>query len=212
MWNFLKSYFRSSKVAIEADVMKYLVVGLGNIGADYKNTRHNIGFDVVDHLAAAADVEWEVANLGKIAKIKHKGRTLVLLKPSTYMNRSGKAVRYWLQQEKIDKERMIVVVDDLNLDFRAQRLRGKGSPGGHNGLKDIDAMTGGSNYARLRIGIGDRFSKGRQVDFVLGEWTATENEYLPEIIAYAAATVKSFAAIGLGRTMSAYNRKSPQQD
>jgi PTH1 family peptidyl-tRNA hydrolase len=210
MWKWIKQYFQSEEV--EVDLMKYLVVGLGNIGADYRNTRHNIGFEVVDYLAKSAEVEWEVANLGKVARVKHKGRTLVLLKPSTYMNRSGKAVRYWLQQEKIDKERLLVIVDDLNLDFGAQRLRGKGSPGGHNGLKDIDAMTGGGNYARLRVGIGDRFSKGRQVDYVLGKWTTKEEEELPEIIEYAAETSKSFAAVGLGRTMSAYNRKSNQDD
>lgn len=210
MWNFFKHIFqpnsKHSKTVV--DPMKYLIVGLGNIGADYVETRHNIGFEVVERLASEAGEDWEIATLGSIARVKHKGRTLVLLKPSTYMNRSGKAVRYWLQQEKIDKERLLVVVDDLNLDFGAQRLRGKGSPGGHNGLKDIDAMTGGGNYARLRIGIGDAFSKGRQVDYVLGKWSHAEMEALPEILNYAAETVKAFTTIGLSRTMSNYNRKS----
>ena len=187
--------------------MKYLIAGLGNMGADYDNTRHNVGFDVVDFLARDNDAEWKNANLGDVAKFKHKGRTFVLLKPSTFMNRSGKAVRYWLQKEKIEKENLLVVVDDLNLDFGKQRLRGKGSPGGHNGLKDIDQMTGGNNYARLRFGIGNDFSKGRQVDFVLGEWSAEEREKLPELIKYAADAVKSFGAIGLNFTMNQFNKK-----
>ncbi|MEM0992825.1 MAG: aminoacyl-tRNA hydrolase [Bacteroidota bacterium] len=187
--------------------MKYLIVGLGNIGADYENTRHNIGFEVVDFLAKEAEAEWKVDNLGSIATIKHKGRTLLLLKPSTYMNRSGKAVRYWLQRHKIEKNNLLVIVDDLNLNFGAQRLRGKGSDGGHNGLKDIDAMNGGNQYARLRIGIGNSFSKGKQINFVLGKWSEEEQAQLPEIIAYAAETAKSFAAIGLNYTMSNRNRK-----
>lgn len=210
MWNFLRNIFQttSSKSKIAIDPMKYLIVGLGNIGADYVETRHNVGFEVVERLAAEANEDWEVANLGSIARVKHKGRTLLLLKPSTYMNRSGKAVRYWLQQEKIEKDRLLVIVDDLNLDFGAQRLRGKGSAGGHNGLKDIDAMTGNNDYARLRIGIGDAFSKGRQVDYVLGKWSNKEMEDLPEILNYAAETVKEFTAIGLSRTMSSRNRKA----
>jgi PTH1 family peptidyl-tRNA hydrolase len=123
------------------------------------------------------------------------------------MNRSGKAVRYWMQKEKIEKQNLLVVLDDLNLDFGKQRLRGKGSDGGHNGLKDIDQMTGGNNYARLRIGIGDTFSRGKQVDFVLGEWGSQEEELLPEIISYAADTVLSFGAIGLNHTMNQFNKK-----
>jgi len=186
--------------------MKYLIAGLGNMGAKYDNTRHNIGFEVVDRLARDANVEWETENLGDIARIKHKGRTFVLLKPSTYMNRSGKAVRYWMQKEKIDKNRLLVIIDDLNLEFGRIRLRGKGSDGGHNGLKDIDQMTGGNNYARLRLGIGSDYSKGRQVDYVLGEWSADEEKELPEILEQAGEAVKAFGTIGLQHTMSQFNR------
>ncbi|MEM9884777.1 MAG: aminoacyl-tRNA hydrolase [Bacteroidota bacterium] len=203
--SWLKQIFKRDK--IEADPMKYLIVGLGNIGADYKNTRHNIGFEVVNFLAEQAEQEWKVDHLGSVATMKHKGRTLVLLKPSTYMNRSGKAVRYWLQKHKIERSNLLIVVDDLNLNFGAQRLRAKGSPGGHNGLKDIDALNGGSNYARLRIGIGNEYSKGKQINYVLGKWSEEEQAQLPEIIEYAAETVKSFAAIGLNYTMNNRNRK-----
>lgn len=191
----------------EPDPMKYLIVGLGNMGADYDGTRHNIGFEVVDYMAKAAEVSFAPDQLGDVARFRHRGRTFVLLKPSTYMNRSGKAVRYWLQKEKIDKENLLVILDDLNLPFGKQRLRGKGSDGGHNGLKDIDQLTGGNNYARLRLGIGDDFHKGQQVDYVLGEWSEEEKKQLPEIIGYAAETVKSFGAIGLARTMNDFNKK-----
>lgn len=187
--------------------MKYLIAGLGNIGAKYAGTRHNIGFDVVDHLAKAREADWTTDNLGDVAQFKFKGRTFVLLKPATYMNLSGKAVRYWLQKEKIEKENLLVVLDDLNLDFGKQRLRGSGSDGGHNGLKSIDSLCGGNNYARLRIGIGDAFAKGRQADYVLGEWTPKEQEFLPEIITYAADTVLGFGTIGLAHTMNQFNKK-----
>lgn len=187
--------------------MKYLIVGLGNMGPDYDGTRHNIGFEVVDHLAKTAEVSFKNDQLGDVARFRHRGRTYILLKPSTYMNRSGKAVRYWLQKEKIKKENLLVILDDLNLPFGKQRLRGKGSDGGHNGLKDIDQLNGGNNYARLRIGIGADYHKGQQVDFVLGEWSEEEKETLPQIITYAADTAKSFGAIGLARTMNEYNKK-----
>lgn len=200
---FFKSFFKKE----EPDPMKYLIVGLGNMGADYDNTRHNIGFDVVDALASAFDVSFKNDQLGDIAEFKFRGRTFVLLKPSTYMNRSGKAVRYWLQKKKIQNQNLLVVVDDLNLDFGKQRLRGKGSDGGHNGLKDINQVLGGNNYARLRIGIGNDFSQGRQVDFVLGEWSSEEREQLKEVIDYAVETVKSFGAIGLSHTMNKFNKK-----
>ncbi|MEL7020955.1 MAG: aminoacyl-tRNA hydrolase [Bacteroidota bacterium] len=203
--SFLNNIFKFKKT--EPDPMKYLIVGLGNMGADYDNTRHNIGFDVVDYLAKDNNVEWKNANLGDITQFKHKGRTFVLLKPSTFVNRSGKSVRYWMQKEKIEKSNILVVVDDLNLNFGQQRLRGKGSPGGHNGLKDIDQMIGGSNYARLRLGIGNDFPKGRQVDFVLGQWSSEEQDKFPALIKYAADTVKSFGTIGLNFTMSQFNRK-----
>lgn len=209
MLNWLKSFFRQQPEVI--DPMKYLIVGLGNMGSDYDDTRHNIGFEVVDALAKAFEVSFKDDSLGDIAEFKHKGRTFVLLKPSTFMNLSGKAVRYWLQKKKIQKENLLVILDDLNLPFGTQRLRGKGKDGGHNGLKNIDQLNGGNNYARLRIGIGDDFSKGRQVNYVLGKWTDTEREQLPEVINFAAETVKSFGTIGIERTMNQYNTK-PKKD
>ncbi len=190
----------------EPDPMKYLIVGLGNMGAEYDGTRHNVGFAVVDFLAKEKEVEFKDDNLGDLAEIKYKGRTFVLLKPSTYMNLSGKAVRYWLQKKKIQPENLLVVVDDLNLPFGKLRLRGKGADGGHNGIKDINQMIG-SKYARLRIGIGNDFPRGRQSDFVLGKWDSEEEAGLPEVLKEAAAIVKSFGAIGLGRTMGQYNKK-----
>ncbi len=185
--------------------MKYLIVGLGNIGPEYMYTRHNVGFEVLDHLAAKHNVEWKTETLGDVTRIKHRGRTYVLLKPSTFMNRSGKATRYWLEKEKLAKERLLVIVDDLALDFGVLRLRGKGSPGTHNGLKDIDQMTGGGNYARLRVGIGADFPKGRQVDFVLGRWSEEESKNLPPVLAKASEACLAFGAIGLNQTMNKYN-------
>ena len=202
-------WFRNliSTKQIEPDPMKYLIVGLGNMGAEYDHTRHNIGFDIVDAMANAFEVTFENEHLGDLATLKHKGRTFLLLKPSTYMNRSGKAVRYWMQKHKIEKSNLLVVVDDLNLDFGKQRLRGKGSDGGHNGLKDIDQMTGGNNYARLRFGIGSDFHKGQQVNFVLGEWSNEEAAILPERINIAVETIKHFGTIGLNHTMNQFNNK-----
>lgn len=187
--------------------MKYLIAGLGNIGSEYANTRHNIGFLVADHLARAFDVSFESVHLGDLAEFRHKGRTFILLKPNTYMNRSGKSVRYWLQQKKVERENLLVVLDDLNLAFGKMRLRASGSDGGHNGLKDIDLQLGGNNYARLRLGIGNEFSKGRQVDYVLGEWNADETAGLPEFVGRAADAVKSFGTIGLAQTMNLFNSK-----
>jgi PTH1 family peptidyl-tRNA hydrolase len=185
--------------------MKYLIAGLGNMGADYDNTRHNVGFEVVDVLAKEFEVKFKNDSLGDLAEFKHKGRTFILLKPSTYMNLSGKAVRYWLQKHNIPKENLLVVLDDLNLPFGKMRLRGNGSDGGHNGLKSIDQMTGGNNYARLRIGIGDEFHKGQQVNYVLGEWDKKEQEALPDILRRAAEGVKAFGTIGLSLAMNQVN-------
>ncbi len=187
--------------------MKYLIAGLGNIGREYLDTRHNIGFLVLDRMAAEAEMPFHSENLGEICRLRHKSRIFVLLKPSTYMNRSGKAVQYWLQKEKIPKENLLVVLDDLNLEFGKQRLRGKGSDGGHNGLKDIDQMTGGNDYARLRIGIGRPSHKGQQVDYVLGPWTPDEKKQLPEILQYAVDTIKSFGTVGLELSMNQFNKK-----
>lgn len=187
--------------------MKYLIVGLGNMGPDYDHTRHNVGFEVVDLLAREFETSFQHEQLGDIARFRHKGRTFVLLKPSTFMNRSGKALRYWMQKEKIEKENLLVVLDDLNLPFGKQRLRSQGSHGGHNGLKDIDQVIGGNDYARLRLGIGSDFPRGRQADFVLSPWTSEEKDQLPDILRYAADTVKAFGTIGLDRTMNQFNKK-----
>ena len=209
MFEWLRNIFKQKEAEIaEPDPMKYLIVGLGNIGAKYDNTRHNIGFDVVDHLAKTAAVTWKTEQLGDVAEFRHKGRVFVLLKPSTYMNLSGKAVRYWMQKKKIEKSNLLVILDDLNLPFKSQRLRGKGKDGGHNGLKDIDKMTGGNNYARLRVGIGSDFGQGKQVNFVLGEWTSEEQDALPEIVEHASKTAKAFGTIGLAHAMSQFNRKA----
>lgn len=189
--------------SIDTD-MKYLIVGLGNIGAEYHNTRHNIGFDVLDVLAEELGATFKADKLGEVAEAKHRGRTLILLKPSTYMNLSGKAVNYWLQKGKIKPENLMVIVDDLNIPFGKIRLRGKGSDGGHNGLKDINGYLGG-NYPRLRFGIGDAFSKGKQVNFVLGKWKPEEREALDKIIQQSVKAVLSFVSIGLARTMNTFN-------
>ena len=181
--------------------MKYLIVGLGNIGAEYAETRHNIGFKVADALAAEAGAVFATG------EFRHKGRTFVLLKPSTYMNLSGKAVSYWLKAEKIPQENLLVVVDDIALPFGAIRIRAKGSDGGHNGLKSIAELLGNSDYARLRFGIGGDFPKGFQVDYVLGEWTPDERAALPGRIGTAAEAVLSFGTAGLERTMNGFNRK-----
>ncbi len=185
--------------------MKYLIAGLGNVGSEYTNTRHNIGFDVVDFLAREKDLTFKSGGNGLSASFKFKGRTFLLLKPTTYMNLSGKAIRYWMQKEKIKPGNLLVVVDDKNLPFGTLRLRGKGSDGGHNGLKDINQQLGNQQYARLRFGIGSEFAKGRQVDFVLGEWTSEEGEQLSALIEKAADMVKSFGTIGLRHTMNQYN-------
>lgn len=204
MLNWLKNLLPKKE---EADPMKYLIVGLGNIGAEYDNTRHNIGFDVVDYLAKTYEVEFKDDHLGDLAEFRFKGRTFVLFKPSTYMNRSGKAVRYWLQKKKIQQQNLLVILDDLNLPFGNLRLRGKGSDGGHNGLKDIDQFLGGNKYARLRFGIGNDYQKGRQIDFVMGTWSDEENEKMPDLLKESGEIVKSFGSIGLGHTMSKFNRK-----
>jgi peptidyl-tRNA hydrolase, PTH1 family len=187
--------------------MKYLIVGLGNIGDEYANTRHNIGFNIVDALAKEAGVRFEDKRYGFVAEIRIKGRTLILLKPSTYMNLSGNAVRYWLQKENIEIENMLVIVDDLALSVGTIRLRSKGSDGGHNGLKHIAGVLSTQNYARLRFGIGNQFGKGQQVDFVLGEWDNDEKKALEERIPVACEAVKTYALMGIERTMNIYNSK-----
>ncbi|MEY4903376.1 MAG: hypothetical protein RLZZ292_1191 [Bacteroidota bacterium] len=209
MFNWFTSLFSKKEPSnTENDVttMKYLIVGLGNIGAEYDLTRHNIGFEAVDILAKRFDAAWKSNTLGDTATFKHKNRTFLLLKPSTYMNLSGKAVRYWLQKESIKQENLLVILDDLQLPFGKQRIRPKGSDGGHNGLKNIDLLLGNNNYVRLRLGIGDDFKKGRQVDFVLGKWDKDELEKLTDICDYAADTALGFGTIGLELTMTNFNK------
>lgn len=186
--------------------MKYLVVGLGNIGSKYAGTRHNIGFDIVDYMAKEAEVDWKTDTLGDVCEIKHKGRTLVLLKPSTYMNLSGKAVKYWMEKKKVPIDKVLVVVDELQLDLGVIRLKGKGSDGGHNGLKDIAEKLGTTKYPRLRVGIGNDFRRGQQVEFVLGEWKDKEKDVLIEVIPKSAEAAKSFAAVGMKFTMEKFNK------
>lgn len=187
--------------------MKFLIVGLGNIGAEYENTRHNIGFNVVDFLAKEANVSFKTDRYASVAEAKFKGKTFFLIKPSTYMNLSGNAVRYWMQEEKIPIENMLVITDDLALPFGKIRMRGQGSDGGHNGLKHIQQILNTSSYARLRFGVGAEFSKGQQVDYVLGGWSEDENKALLEKIENAANAIKSFGFIGLARTMNHFNTK-----
>jgi peptidyl-tRNA hydrolase, PTH1 family len=186
--------------------MKYLITGLGNIGSDYHQTRHNIGFDVLDKLAAANGAAWRTETLGDIATVKHKGRTFILLKPSTYMNLSGKSIRYWLQKEKLTYEHLMVICDELNLPFGKIRLRGSGSDGGHNGLKNIQELLGTQAYARLRVGIGDEFAKGKQVNYVLGKWSDDQWAELQNILEKCGETALAFGTIGLAQAMNQYNK------
>lgn len=195
--------------------MKFLIVGLGNPGPKYENTRHNIGFRVLEHLSE----DWSSCSHGHMAKVKHRGKQVFLLKPDTFMNLSGKAVRYWMQKENIDKKNVLVIVDDLHLEFAALRLRGKGSDAGHNGLKSIDQLTGGNNYARLRFGIGRDFHPGQQADYVLSEWKQEEREKLPEAIKTAGEMALSFCGHGLQNTMNKFNngkakkkKKAPEKE
>ena len=187
--------------------MKFLIVGLGNIGAEYQDTRHNIGFTILDAFAEASNVVFASARYGAVAQMRLKNQQLVLLKPSTYMNRSGEAVRYWLQKEKIALDHLLVVVDDLALPFGTIRLRGKGADGGHNGLKNINEFVGSQNYARLRFGIGNDFPEGAQVDYVLGPLTAEERQMLPERVDKASQAIKAFCLSGLSFAMTNFNNK-----
>lgn len=187
--------------------MKYLIVGLGNIGTEYAGTRHNIGFAVLDALAEASNTVFTTARYGDVAQLKYKGRTLVLLKPSTYMNLSGKAVRYWMEAEKIPHENLLVVSDDIALPFGTLRLRPKGSAGGHNGLKSITELLSTEEYARLRFGIGGDFPKGHQVEYVLGRWSDEELRALPERLTLFGDAIRSFATVGCERTMNFFNKK-----
>ena len=187
--------------------MKYLIVGLGNIGDEYQNTRHNIGFNVLDAFAKASNIVFTDKRYGAIANHSIKGRQLILLKPSTYMNLSGNAVRYWMQQEKIPLENVLIIVDDLALPFGALRLKPKGSDAGHNGLKHIAATLGTENYARLRFGIGNNFPKGAQIDYVLGHFSEEEENLMEERLNIACDMIKSFCLAGIAITMNQFNKK-----
>lgn len=187
--------------------MKFLIVGLGNIGGEYNDTRHNIGFDIVDLLAIKHDVRFSTDKLGDIATLKYKGRTLILLKPSTYMNLSGKAVHYWMQKEKIPVERVLIITDDIAFPLDTQKLKKSGSAGGHNGLKSIEESLGTQQYARLRFGVGNDFGRGRQVEYVLGKWAEKDIPLLQKKAQQSIDIIESFVTIGLERTMNFFNNK-----
>lgn len=207
--NWIKNLFIKNTISEKAEEMskKFLIVGLGNIGTEYVNTRHNIGFKIVDYVASKQGLSFETAKLGAVAEFTIKGRKLILLKPNTYMNLSGKAVHYWMQKENIAKENILVITDDLNLAFGTIRIKGKGTDGGHNGLKNIQLILNTSEYPRFRFGISDEFKKGQQVNYVLGEWNETEKEKLPERFEVAKQIVDSFALDGLNETMNSFNGK-----
>ncbi|MFT3794773.1 aminoacyl-tRNA hydrolase [Flavobacterium sp.] len=186
---------------------KFLIVGLGNIGAEYANTRHNIGFKILDFFARKESLDWQTVKLGQLTEYKFKGRTFFLLKPNTYMNLSGKAVQYWMDKENIPLENILVITDDLNLPFGTIRIKPKGSDGGHNGLKNINLVLNTQNYVRFRFGISDEFKKGQQVNYVLGQWNEEENAKLPERLELSGDIIRSFGTAGLEHTMSGFNGK-----
>ncbi|MDB9720253.1 aminoacyl-tRNA hydrolase [Winogradskyella sp.] len=210
MCTFLKKWFnfnKKLKTSTEDKMKKFLIVGLGNIGSDYVNTRHNIGFKILNYIAAKEAIAFETRKLGDIATLKIKGRSLLLLKPNTYMNLSGKAIKFWLEKENIPLENLLVITDDLNLDFGTLRLKTKGSAGGHNGLKDTQDKLQTTVYNRFRFGISDSFGKGRQVDYVLGEWGDDEKSKLKERLEVSAELITSFALAGVNNTMNQFNGK-----
>lgn len=187
--------------------MKYLITGLGNPGVEYENTRHNIGYKILDALASASNVVFNDKRYGWITEFKFKSRTFILLKPTTFMNLSGRAVNYWLQKENIEIENLLVLADDLALPFGTLRLRAKGSDAGHNGLKNINQVLGRQDYARLRFGIGDNFRQGQQVDYVLSQWSKEEAKELPFLIDKCVDAIKDFGTIGISMTMNTLNQR-----
>ena len=187
--------------------MKYLIIGLGNIGAKYHDTRHNIGFSILDTIADRNNLSFTIEKYAEVSEIRFKGRTLVLIKPSTFMNLSGKAVNYWKQKAKIKNENLLIITDDIALPFGCIRLRKKGSSGGHNGLKHISTILGSDNYSRLRFGVGDNFTKGNQVAYVLNSFSEIEKELLPERIDLAIKVIENFSTLGVDRTMNFFNGK-----
>ena len=209
MWNiFTLLNKRQTFKTDETDSMKkFLIVGLGNIGDKYQNTRHNIGFKILDYLANKEGLTFTTDKLGDLTTYKFKGRSFILLKPNTYMNLSGKSVLYWLTKEKIPLENLLIITDDLNLPFGSIRLKTKGSDGGHNGLRDIQDKLNTTKYNRFRFGISNEFSQGRQVDYVLGEWSDDEYKLLPERLEKSVELIKSFGTAGINNTMNTFNGK-----
>ena len=201
------SIFRKQNKENQINMKKFLIVGLGNIGSEYQNTRHNIGFKILDYFASKESCSFQTMKLGDIAEYSIKGRKLILLKPNTYMNLSGKAVKYWMEKENIEKENVFVITDDLNLSFGAIRIKAKGTDGGHNGLKNIQLILNTTEYPRFRFGISDQFKKGQQVDYVLGEWDEEENAKLTERLDLSIKIIQSFALAGLNNTMNEFNGK-----
>ncbi len=186
--------------------MKYLIAGLGNIGEEYKNTRHNVGFMVLDAAAAASNISFTDRRYGFISEMRYKNATAILLKPSTLMNRSGNAVRYWMQKEKIPPENLLVIADDIAIPTGSMRLRARGGDGGHNGLASISEILGTNDYARLRIGIGNNFGRGGQIDYVLGEWTEEELAVIVKRLSLSVEIIRSFVTAGCELTMTAFNK------
>lgn len=208
MIKWLNGLIKKAKLGEKTDFMnKFLIVGLGNIGAEYLNTRHNIGFKVLDFLAKKEGITFETAKFGTLAELKLKGKTFFLLKPNTYMNLSGKAVKYWMEKENIPLQNILIIADDLNLSFGTIRIRPKGSDGGHNGLKNITLLLNTQEYARFRFGISDEFKKGKQIDYVLGNWDDIEQTKLPERLEVSSEIIKSFGLAGLENTMTLFNGK-----
>ena len=207
MCQFLKFLFGNDKKLLEESdrMKKFLIVGLGNIGSEYAETRHNVGFKILDQLAKEKEFSFETAKLGDVGTFKIKGRSVLCLKPSTYMNRSGKALKYWMEKEKIPLENLLVVTDDINLDFGTIRLKTKGSDGGHNGLKDIQLFLNSTSYYRFRFGVGADFGKGRQIDYVLGKWNEDEKKSLPERLEKSTQLIRSFILSGIKITMNQFN-------
>lgn len=203
----LQFFSRKTQKSKEELMKKFLIVGLGNIGEKYRNTRHNIGFQILDAIAKEYEATFETEKLGDVATFRFKGKTIILLKPSTYMNLSGKSLKYWMTQEKVLLENILVITDDVNIDFGSIRIKSKGSAGGHNGLKDIEEKLGHQKYARFRFGIGGNYPKGRQVDYVLGEWNKDEESQLIERIPISVKAAVSFATDGITNTMNNFNGK-----
>ena len=205
--NWISALFKNETRKEEIPMNKFLIVGLGNIGPEYANTRHNIGFKILNFFANKENITFQTSKLGDVAQYKIKGRTLILLKPNTYMNLSGKALKYWMEKEKIEIENVLVITDDLNLSFGTIRIKPRGTDGGHNGLKNIQLLLNSSEYPRFRFGISDEFKKGKQIDYVLGEWNDDEKLKLQERLEIATQIITSFALSGLDTTMNTFNGK-----